>query len=596
MIPIFESAARRFRQHPGDKDLVLYLERELPSRDIAAVEQHIAQCWSCRQRLNQLQQGIHTYVEFRRRRMETGTAGGCASADRFLLRLAAEERRSPECAGLWSWFRPAWALPTLLAVLATGWLVWRSTEAPVVSAHALLRQSALLETGRGGASATRPGLRLRVARRVDGQWATALMYADDGRVAAGERSVLDDLLVWLGRAGLPGHPSLSALQFEDWAQRLGARLEAEPVGLDEGLHWRITAEPPDRTQPVWIHIALLLRDRDKLAVEQKIVFRQLDSAVEYTLTREAASTPRRAQTRLAAPPLPTPVPLPAVSSGAEVLDLARALTELDAEAHYALHRAGLSLSGNIRIVREAAGLALEGVVETPEERARLMQLLPDRQSIEIRLVTVSETRSPGLPARVDVHLPDGERSVQVENERWLSERLAPALPEEEQFRIVAAFGRDALAHSQSVLQHAWAFRRLREHYLPSRIELLPQSHRLLIHEIAVDHLLGMEEGLRSLSQALHPLLPELPAGARQAAVFHSIIELPERIDRLCRILFAGLPGNGWTTNEILEQLALALAQGPSDLAVHRAAFAGLIEAPAASTSSSLSTSTERLKP
>src|SRR5579863_6620983 len=54
--------------HPDENQLLLALERELSLEEIAAVEQHLGNCWSCRARSSEMQSGILAFVEYRENR------------------------------------------------------------------------------------------------------------------------------------------------------------------------------------------------------------------------------------------------------------------------------------------------------------------------------------------------------------------------------------------------------------------------------------------------------------------------------------------------------------------------------------------------
>src|SRR5215468_10485860 len=53
-------------QHPRGGLLLLFVEGDLEDREAALVRQHLADCWDCRVRCEELEKGIHDYVVARR--------------------------------------------------------------------------------------------------------------------------------------------------------------------------------------------------------------------------------------------------------------------------------------------------------------------------------------------------------------------------------------------------------------------------------------------------------------------------------------------------------------------------------------------------
>jgi anti-sigma factor RsiW len=54
--------------HPDENQLLMGLEKELPSDEAAQIERHLGKCWSCRARSDEMQRGILAFVEYRERR------------------------------------------------------------------------------------------------------------------------------------------------------------------------------------------------------------------------------------------------------------------------------------------------------------------------------------------------------------------------------------------------------------------------------------------------------------------------------------------------------------------------------------------------
>lgn len=603
MIPFLEATARRLRHHPTDADLVLYLDQELKAREIARIQRHLGNCWPCRQRLDEIQQGVHRFVANRKLALNALTEKDNEVTGRFLMRLAAEERFQAEAGSAYTLrSRLSWAFVVLLAMVLGLWTIQRTSSPPTVSASELLRETRIAEEAAIEASGA-PLLseaNLRVARREGGVWHTALVSSEDASFQIGERAVMTSLRDALATAGLAGEPRLSARQFERWAGQLGAALSVQPLEMEEGSFWRITAESTGQEGPP--RMDLLIRGADKKVCEHRISFGRGSREVLYVLSLDRS--PRRSRVETAIDPQLSRAPETASRPEAPVLvdprpaDLARTLAALTVEAHHVLHREGLCLSGMVTIVREQGGILIQGVVERAADRERLEQQFLGQPLIRVDLKVLSEYTAPPMPAEAHILLPEAVPGEDPDFRRQVYEHLAQALaPEstpEEAFRIVSRFGNRALGSSQQVLQHAWAFRRLRQDFLPSRIGMLPEEYRLLLEEIASDHIHGVEDGLQSLSIQLRPLLAAAGSQQPHAEMPLSITDLPARIDRLNRVLFAGLNNEGRSLAEILDDLAVSLPSGLENIAVHRVSFIGLLQAPSAAPSNSLSM--ERPKP
>jgi hypothetical protein len=57
---------RQSEEHPPSSVLLLHIEGELDGREAASVRRHLADCWDCRVRREELEEGIHAYVVARR--------------------------------------------------------------------------------------------------------------------------------------------------------------------------------------------------------------------------------------------------------------------------------------------------------------------------------------------------------------------------------------------------------------------------------------------------------------------------------------------------------------------------------------------------
>ena len=79
--------------HPSEDQLLLTLEGEVATEEAARVQQHVAGCWSCKARYEEMQRGILAFVEYREKRYlpALGTPSGDSSGFRASLRAMTNE-------------------------------------------------------------------------------------------------------------------------------------------------------------------------------------------------------------------------------------------------------------------------------------------------------------------------------------------------------------------------------------------------------------------------------------------------------------------------------------------------------------------------
>jgi anti-sigma factor RsiW len=105
--------------HYGDEILVAYLDRELSECERERIDHHLGECWSCRTRAAEIEQGIHMVTQaIEEESSRSGDEIRRALHDFFRRRMEFESRRrSPllaTCALPWSSWRP---IPVALAGL-----------------------------------------------------------------------------------------------------------------------------------------------------------------------------------------------------------------------------------------------------------------------------------------------------------------------------------------------------------------------------------------------------------------------------------------------------------------------------------------------
>jgi len=489
---LLATAVRRLRSHPTDGDLVQYLDQELGSRDQAWISRHMGACWSCRHRLYQLRAGIHAYMEERECRNSQWNDDRNDRNARFLLALAAEERRASvrptPIKGRLSMVTALAAAGVALAAIA---FLQRAAQPMPVSARELL-----LSTQRAELHAepvpVRPAsgdtIVLRIARQGRDGWRTAFAEPGHSGFRSGDSTVTRDLQQALSAAGLEYGPLLSAAQFEHWATAMRATLAVEKLTTDEGEFWRVTAHrQEDRLAD---RLSILIRSRDKRVCEQQLTFGYGADVQRYVITYDTVSPTVSSRTSTTTFPIPksaTSIPTATTDPVAKTVST-RALLALVVEAHHVLHREGLCLSGAVSVVREQGAVLVRGVVEYESDRRRLQDQFLGQPLVRFDVQIASEAQRAPMPAHADMVLtgdsPTPEDALRSALQHRLRQRLTPSLSDSEAEVFTRRYGNEAIQTAQNVLQHAWAFRRLREDFLPSQLEQLAPEYRILLQEIA----------------------------------------------------------------------------------------------------------------
>src|SRR5580658_2446733 len=139
--------------HPSEDQLLLTLEGEVAGEEAARVQQHVAGCWSCKARYEEMQRGILAFVEYREKRYLPALEAPSGSSSGFRTRLRAminEVAPAPFLAkcrrNLASFWRPfqlvqlRWV--SVVAAAMAALLLWTEVlSPPPVSASELLTRA-----------------------------------------------------------------------------------------------------------------------------------------------------------------------------------------------------------------------------------------------------------------------------------------------------------------------------------------------------------------------------------------------------------------------------------------------------------------------
>lgn len=120
--------------HPSDADLLLAADGELSAPDRARVEAHLAACWACRVRKQELESAIGDFASFQKRALDPRIPP--ADGQRALLRALLAERAStehPRTAAFGWRLSAAAAAVVLAAVTLVAVHEWSQRHAPFIA-------------------------------------------------------------------------------------------------------------------------------------------------------------------------------------------------------------------------------------------------------------------------------------------------------------------------------------------------------------------------------------------------------------------------------------------------------------------------------
>lgn len=589
-------AGRSRSQHPTDAELILALEQELSASESARVSKHLSQCWTCRQKLAELERGIHHFVLQRQDRLTLHPRDDETRRVRFLLRLAAEDRnrfRPQDSLGMLA-LTPSRAGLALASVLVVLVLLVHTSITPSVSAKELLRQSTEAETALSrNPLPLQEEAGLRIARQRGGRWSTALITESDPSRYSGQTQVATELRQWLRLAGISGDIRLSAAQFGEWATTVAASLTVDSAQRHGQECWVFTAQAVLGNGSL-LQWQFIVRKSDKLAIEQKLMFERNGQSVLYSVTRDRLPhQPKSAGSDLAATASATS---PDIADAKQTVPVVRTLppapwkiAETAIEVLAQLHREGLDLDGNLDLRIEPGQLELQGVVERVVQKERIEALLWNYPILRISLQT-SESARAVAPSEDPTIIPPEPPVAEFEAFRKHAEEsfarvLSPAATPDEAFREVHHFGRGSLDLSRELLQRAWAFQRLQQQFPATLTEKMTPAHAQLLYEITADHTQSMRQTLLQLRSRLQPVLPEyLPESPHGATTTDqlSVVEFAARIDRLCSMLFAGLAPDG-SLLEVTGEIAFLMDTGTLHLTASTATYLEMLQSQASHT-------------
>ncbi|SRR5260221_10078494 len=486
--------------HPDENQLLLALERELSPEETAQVEQHLGNCWSCRARSSEMQNGILAFVEYREKRYLPSLDSPPRDYRSFPgdLRRIADESRPVDVSvriwrSIWRFLTSANQVKWVSATAAIMALVifWTQVllDPSTVSASEFLARATAAENPT--ASQEKGGLRRSAHQRV--------------RISNGQQTVVRDFEWTVGspilvvRWPMNAEPSkwnapLTANGFAGWRDSVSTKKDkvkrsGDRLTLD-------TTAADDQIKEAW----LVVRAKDFHPVEQHIRFAD-DRQLDFEELAFEISTAQSPDSKSVAPARIAPGPPATVPEVASVPTVDPNETEL--ELRYSMFTHQWDLGEDLLITRTLGGVAVSGTASSTDRAASMRAILSSLPNVQLSIAAPGAVERSGAPSRTVT-----AQSASPSSPPLLKDVLDRAFTSAEQRR---EFVDRCLAASDTELSHAWTLKKLVDRYSASEVPLLRSESQAKLGEMLRTHL----QQLTDANAGLEPLIELLPGPRAQ---------------------------------------------------------------------------------
>jgi hypothetical protein len=571
----FSTANNKSNQNPhlSDGQLLFVLDGESSPQEAAQVDVHIASCWSCRARREQIERAIGNVVEYRDCLIQPHLPipGG---RERFVDRLE-EFTRTAAQPSLWRRIilrglrafesiaqdaipRHAWTCALILAGFVLFSLhLWQT---PKVSASQLLVNAQASEV-RAWHNVTRPVIYQKLRIQVGNRSVTRTIYRDPvgtRRVGRLDLAGIDDKTfadvkgfqsekrdqpnamkaadAELRQAFLTAHLSwddpLSASSYSAWYKSLNDKVDdVTVVGKDFITLRTMTSEGPIA------EASITVRTNDFHPVEEEVRLQDSRRLEVHELAweilpmdaiNEAIFEPETTPTIPIKRPV-SPIPLPAGVTDAE-------LAEAELRARIALHSEKADLGEPIEVDLHKpnsgeAAVVVKGIVRTAERENELLAALQSIPHVELWLQTMEEAQT---------ELAQRSTGEFQEENREFTSAATPQDPSgvgegvgtpKSESAVIAKAGRSAFEQRleisfpiakdrttfvnetvevvQNAMAEAWALRRLTNRYTPDVVVELNSGSQQNLELLIRDHVSVLRQDVNEIRLRISPLLPPI---------------------------------------------------------------------------------------
>jgi hypothetical protein len=543
-----------------DKDLVRYVDGELPARRVGKVSRHLESCGRCRAELDELR---NSFAEFARYQEELDARMPVAPEPwRDLYRDFSRIDESLANTSLLGRLMrplvhsgvPRWAVVAGLAVLIVLFSLNQFRQAPSVQAATLLRKAVAVSQNQ-----PRAVRRIRVRSNRQPEF-TRLAGA---RVALIEVAQAQAVAALFQQARWDWNDPLSALAFEQWRDRQVHKTdEVAPVQYPDAPSEHFTRIRTTSTEGEVEAASITLNTGDYLPVSERLEFRDGDwvelNEIAETSTENAGATGVahvEAPVRAAEPPSRSAAFAPGPSASiSDELQVLSALSAIEADLGDPVE---VSLTGDKVVVT--------GVDIPPHRQDEI------RASVA-NLPHVSVEFSPSQLAAVPPPAAAASSSVGSAANSPMEARL------EKHFGGHAEFDRfstQLLDLDEAAMKRVFALRNLAQKF-PSQDEAKLSSQDLnLLHELSRKHTAVLAEKIAGMERILVPAVSSLggtaasvvPAGSHTAwqSAAEDVYRSAHSVDVLISRMLGMTAGNS-STSALPSNLMAALKDLDANLA------------------------------
>jgi hypothetical protein len=421
--------------HLSDEQLLLALDGELSAQEATRVDVHVASCWSCRARRDQIEKAIREVVEYRDHLIQPYFPIPTGRRARFVTRLE-ELARTAARPPLWSRIlkalrvfesiaqdaipRHAWTVVMVLGGLSF-FLYLRLWETPKVSASQFLVNAQASEV-RALHSLAKPVVYQKLRIQIDNQAVTRTIYSDPVGKRQGGRLDVDesDSAKADGNKGLRSQPGdrtrtvkvddaelrrtfltahlswedpLSPANYSAWYKSLDEKLDEVTEIGDKFITLKTTtSEGPIAEASITVRTAdfhpvaedLRLQDARRVEVHE-LAWEILPMEAVNEAIFEPEATPNGPNRR----------PPTVLLKHAGVTDAE--LAEAELRVRVAIHAEKADLGEPIELDRDIprsgpTSVVVRGIVSTPARKNDILAALQGIPHVELRLQTIEEAQ------------------------------------------------------------------------------------------------------------------------------------------------------------------------------------------------------------
>ena len=554
-------------KHLDDAVLLSLLDGELASAEQKRAEDHLAACWTCRDRQTQLQGSIGQFLTFRDTLLPEDIASVPAPVEQFRQRLSrhVEERFAArsrwsrmlenfrEMAGALVWSRQAALAAVVVAVVLA--VTFTDVLTSTASAETLLLRAQSFESAHlPGAGSV--GLRTVRMEHIDARHQTqdlgTLEFAEDngGAVYVARRNAAKDrksgLLIHSSEAVdtsklLPQEGALPAsveryLEAEQWlpdvsvsefrklvAARQSTYTSSKKAGNAYEISYLFATGHSSGIREARLEMDAKTYEPERVSIVTV-------EAGEFRFTQVAETSAPRTEEWARIFGEPT-LPATRIHGGQSLTGLTKVTpltyansvaSEQEVAAAAALHKLDACLGEEIYVFPMSDGTVLvQGLVDRPERRNAIRTALGKLSfPVNVQVSTSQEwargaTLYPAPDQLAAANAPRGNgarvtiadgsgREIPLYDE--ISRHVGkPGNTEEELHQRVASFSNEAVTLSRKTLLHAWALRRLDTEFSERRIAQLPAAARQTAERLRNEHRQAISKLTRQQAELLASL-------------------------------------------------------------------------------------------